>query len=94
MYIDTSNSKEYPKTLIIRNTAGGMIWQVYHVEKEIEASRLSKNARSNGFFRITLEDYQPEHEETFIGWRDSLGGKEIIKEDSEIYNISNRKESS
>lgn len=34
MYIDISNNKEYPKTFMVRNHNGGMIWQVYHVNKK------------------------------------------------------------
>lgn len=77
MYKDIS-SGSFPKTLIIRNHLGGMIWQVYHVEKESEADKISSNATSNGFESITLEDYQPEMEQTWPDWRETEGGKEII----------------
>ena len=80
MYIDTSSNSNYPKTLIIRNHVGGMVWQVYHVEKEIEAKRLARNATNNGFQAITLEDYKPEIKETFLGWRKTSGGLKIIEE--------------
>lgn len=77
MYKDISVG-DYPKTLVIRNHEGGMVWQVYHVEKLIEAERLAGNATRNGFQAITLEDYQPDREETFPDWRETDGGKEII----------------
>lgn len=71
MYTNNTSDNSYPKTLIIRNTSDGMIWQVYHVEKEIEAKRLASNATDNGFLAITLEDYQPEMEETWADWRET-----------------------
>jgi hypothetical protein len=79
MYTDISTSDSYPKTLMIRNHEGGMIWQVYHVHKKSEADNLSANAFRNGFEGSTLEDYQPDFKETWPDWRDSEGGKEIIK---------------
>lgn len=71
MYTDISTDDKYPKTLIIRNQAGGMIWQIYHVEKQIEAERLAANATANGFQNITLEDYQPDEEQTWPDWREN-----------------------
>jgi hypothetical protein len=79
MYTDISTTKGYPKTLIIRNHEGGMIWQVYHVEKLSEADKLSSNATMNGFEAITLEDYQEYMQETWPEWRETEGSKEIIK---------------
>jgi hypothetical protein len=79
-YRNISKDSDYPKTLIIRNHKGGMIWQVYHVQKEIEASRLSENAYKNGFFEITLEDYKPESKQTWPDWRETEGGLKIIKD--------------
>lgn len=78
MYIDISNNKEYPKTFMVRNHNGGMIWQVYHVNKKTEVERLASNAFHNGFYGSTLEDYQPEYVETWPDWRETEGGKEII----------------
>jgi hypothetical protein len=71
------SEKEFPKTLVIRNTPGGMIWQIYHVKAQYEADRLTKNALRNGFYGITLEEYQPDEEETFPDWRETDGGKKI-----------------
>ncbi len=71
MYSNESTSNSYPKTLVIRNHQGGMIWQIYHVEAEHEAGRLSANATKNGFFCITLEDYRPDMTETWPNWRDN-----------------------
>ena len=73
-YKDLTSDENYPKTLIIRNEEGGMIWQVYHVEKKIEAERLSANATRNGFQGITLEDYQPDMEQTWKNWRETSKG--------------------
>lgn len=78
MYLDISTSGSYPKTLIIRNHEGGLIWQVYHVQKEREAKLLSGNATENGFMAITLEDFKEDYEETFPDWRETEGGKKII----------------
>jgi hypothetical protein len=77
-YTNVSTNDKYPKTLVIRNTKEGMIWQIYNVEKEIEAIKLSANAFKNGFLGITLEDFDVEAKETFPNWRESKGGKEII----------------
>ena len=78
MYTDISIKGEYPKSLIIRNHLGGMIWQVYIVEKESEADKLSATATANGFQAITLENYDESHKETFPDWRETEGGKKII----------------
>lgn len=69
MYKDVSTTDTYPKTLVIRNQEGGMIWQIYHVQKESEAKKLSENATSNGFYGITLENHQPDESETWPDWR-------------------------
>lgn len=66
-----SNSGTYPKTLVIRNSVGGMIWQIYHVQKESEAVKIAANAHGNGFYGITLEDHQPEYKETWPDWRET-----------------------
>jgi len=71
MYTDISTSKTYPKTLVIRNHEGGMVWQIYHVEAEYEAERLSNNATKNGFEAITLEDYDESLEQTWPNWREN-----------------------
>lgn len=80
MYRNTSILEEYPKTLLIRNTVGGMIWQIYHVEKESEAAKLSDRATLNGFQDCELTDYKEDQEQTWPDWRESEGGKEICKE--------------
>jgi hypothetical protein len=69
MYKNISTTESFPKTLVVRNTPDGMIWQIYHVKNQNEAEKLAVNATSNGFYGITLEDYQPEHVETWPGWR-------------------------
>lgn len=83
MYRNTSTSEEYPKTLLIRNTFGGMIWQVYHVEKESEAAKLSHGAALNGFQDCELTDYKEDWEQTWPDWRETNGGKEICMETEE-----------
>ena len=77
MYTNLSESNKYPKTLMIRNHNGGMIWQVYHVNTQSEADKLANNAYGNGFYGSTLEDYQPDYEETWPDWRNTEGGKLI-----------------
>jgi hypothetical protein len=72
----------YFKTLHIRNTHGGLIWQVYHVKNISEAAQLTKNAMCNGFYSASLVDYTGE-EETWPDWRETEGGKKIIEEDYE-----------
>jgi hypothetical protein len=71
MYTDISTTEHYPKTLMIRNHDGGMVWQVYHVQKQSEADKLASNAHKNGFWGSTLEDHQPEQEETWSDWRET-----------------------
>lgn len=80
MFTNNITNKRYPKTLIIRNSEGGAVWQIYHVQKEKEAALLADNATQNGFEAITLEDHQPELVETWPDWRETEGGKEIISE--------------
>tara|TARA_R110000803_G_scaffold87494_1_gene154220 strand:+ start:4795 stop:5025 length:231 start_codon:yes stop_codon:yes gene_type:complete len=69
MFTNITTSSEYPKTLVIRNTKGGMIWQVYHINELYEAERLSFRATKNGFESCTLDDYKSDYEETFPDWR-------------------------
>ena len=71
MYKDNSTTDSFPKTLVIRNSKGGMIWQVYHVQKESEAEKLSHNATMNGFECVSLEDYQEDMEETWVDRRET-----------------------
>lgn len=54
---------------IIRNQTGGMIWQVYTVENEVEVSILDKNRKLNGFESGMVEP-NSYMEETWPGWRD------------------------
>lgn len=77
MYTDISTNNKYPKTLMIRNHNGGLIWQIYHVHKKSEADKLSDNAYRNGFYGSTLEDYQPNRDETWTDWRETCD-KSII----------------
>lgn len=75
MYTNISTNDTYPKTLVVRNQEGGMIWQIYHVQKESEATKLSANATMNGFEAITLEDYDSSREETWPDWRETADPK-------------------
>ncbi len=70
MYINNSTT-DFPKTLLIRNTPDGCIWQVYHVDNEHDVNMLSDNATNNGFYGITLEDHLPEYEETWSDWKET-----------------------
>jgi hypothetical protein len=79
-YTDNSSTPDYPKTLVIRNHEGGMVWQIYHVKAAHEAERLSNNATKNGFHAITLENYKPNLIETWPDWRETPGGKVIMEE--------------
>jgi hypothetical protein len=69
MFEDISKGDTYPKTLVIRNSVNGYIWQIYHVDNIYQAFYLSKGAKANAFEGRTLEDYQPNEEETFPNWR-------------------------
>jgi hypothetical protein len=71
MLLEISKDEKYPKTLVVRNHEGGLIWQIYHVQKKSEAIKLANNATMNGFQAITLEDYQPSYEETWSDWRET-----------------------
>ena len=77
-FTDISTSELFPKTLVVRNHEGGLIWQIYHVQKQSEADRLAANAHANGFYCLTLENHQPDYEETWPDWRETPGGLEII----------------
>lgn len=79
MFTNISRTDDYPKTLIVRNHPGGMIWQIYHVQKLVEAERLASTAYKNGFYAVSLEDYKPNLEETWPDWRETDGGKLIIQ---------------
>lgn len=70
-YIDLTVNDVYPKTLLIRNRPGDMIWQVYHVQKQEEAEYLSNNATNNGFYGITLEEHDESYKETWPDWRET-----------------------
>ena len=78
MYKDISTLDQFPKTLVIRNHQGGMIWQIYHVQKESEAQKLALNATMNAFEAITLENYQEDMEETWPDWRETCNPDILI----------------
>jgi hypothetical protein len=78
MYINLTTNAPYPKTLFISNEKGGAVWQVYHVEAQHEADRLSKTATANGFEHIELKDFDEDVTESYPDWRDTTGGKKII----------------
>ena len=67
-YDGAKSYNKFPQTIIIRNQPDGMIWQVYHVYNHYDKSSIILNAYENRFEGISLEDYQPELEETFEGW--------------------------
>lgn len=71
MFKDISTKGIFPKSLVIRNTPEGAIWQLYHVDNYAQANYLSTNADNNGFKGITLEDYNS-GQETFPNWRMEL----------------------
>lgn len=71
MFTDKSKKDTYPKTLVIRNHEGGLVWQIYHIKNIHEASKLSSNATMNGFYAITLEDYQSHLKQTWEDWREN-----------------------
>ena len=71
MLINNSTTDKYPKTLFIRNTEGGMIWQVYHVHTIKEAEKLAFNATTNGFQDCQLLEHQKTTEETWPDWRET-----------------------
>ena len=69
------------KQLLIRNTRGGMIWQVYNVKTQFEIDTLSTNAALSGYqFREVrdMEDDQA-YEETAPGWRNTDSWKYWLK---------------
>lgn len=73
------------RTLYIRNTRGGMIWQVYHVRNLAEVGMLENTARANGFSGFQLAEYAPEEEETWPDWRESESWKQRWIEESPTY---------
>lgn len=80
MLKDISNKdSQFPKTVFIRNTTDGLVWQVYHVDNLKQAEILAVNATKNGFECVTLID-KTNDEETFPDWRESKGGKKLIED--------------
>jgi len=78
MYQDISTKgSTFPKTLAIRNTVGGWIWQIYHVDNNLQALYLAETADSNGFEGRTLEDYHG-GKETFPNWRMEMA-RELVR---------------
>lgn len=73
-YTDVSQPS-FPKTLMIRNHEGGMIWQIYHVDNAEQVNILTNNCWDNGFFGSTLENHQPDKEETFPDWRENCSNE-------------------
>jgi hypothetical protein len=67
---------DFPKTLLIRNEPGGMIWQVYHPDNIKDVEEIKKRAFANGFEEITLTDYAPNYKETFPDWRSTKAWKD------------------
>lgn len=78
--IDESTNDSWPKTLLIQNTLDGLVWQVYHVNNELEVSILSENAWNNDFEVQKLIDFDDFHyKETWPGWRDTEGWYRNLK---------------
>lgn len=71
MFVDNTTDSVFPKTLLVRNHEGGLVWQVYHVQKQSEAEHLSDIATGNGFEAISLVDHIPNLDETWPDWRDT-----------------------
>ena len=67
------------KQLLIRNTHDGMIWQVYNISDQREINILERNARANGFQSFEIVSSADPYEETFPGWRDSIGWQKIVQ---------------
>lgn len=65
-----NKTEEYPKTVVVRNSPDGMIWQIYHVDNEFQARHIIKGAQDSAYEGVTLEHHQPEHKETFPNWRE------------------------
>jgi|WetSurMetagenome_2_1015567.scaffolds.fasta_scaffold55296_4 hypothetical protein len=83
-YLDVSSSPDYPKSLMVRNSVGGMVWQHYRVRSKAEADALCANSWNNGFYGSTLEDNNP-YEETYPNWREECTDeiKAILVPDTE-----------
>jgi len=71
----------FPKTLEVRNTEDGMIWQIYHVKGQSEIDTLYKNAINNAFQSVTVVNHDPVQEETFPDWRKKCADEDwLVKE--------------
>ena len=86
MFTDISTG-DYPKTLVIRNSPDGMIWQLYHVKNNQEATTLAENAHNNAFYGITLEDHQPSHKKPGLAGEFKLILKLWVKTTSPLSRI-------
>lgn len=81
----------WPKTLIIRNTTNGLIWEAYDVNNIEEAKMLAKTSKMNRFLSRTLEergycsggetfDDWRNHEEWVKRWENKESELEIIRQ--------------
>lgn len=66
------SSGDFPKTLLIHNSRGGAIWQIYHVKSMNEADIITQGAHKYGYEYVSLEDHQPDQKETFPDWRSEV----------------------
>lgn len=88
-----STNNNYPKTVVVRNSKNGMIWQIYHVKSERAAEIIAKQANENAFDGVTLEDYQPNMEETFPNWQNDMRSNvelRLLEGDNKITYLLNK----
>ena len=78
----TSTKGNDMQQLEIRNTIGGMVWQVYHVETKQEIEMLTRTARGNDFEGFKISD-TIDREETWLGWRDTDAWKHYLASEAQ-----------
>lgn len=83
---DTSTNNNYPKTLLIRNEVGGMVWQLYHVPSLESAILLAYTSRTQGYEDQELVDYKPESEENYPEWDTSPEYSAYLEKNMPIIN--------
>ena len=71
-------SEGQTRQLLIRNTPGGCVWQVYHIKSDLEYDLITRTASGNGFLSFTVET-ECDMEETFPGWRESKEWKDYLE---------------
>lgn len=70
MYKDKTTNVHYPKTIKVRTEPDGWVWKVFHPKNKQETEEIMARHTSRDYNGITLEDYDPNVEESNPDWRE------------------------